>query len=163
MVDNKLVDAHFQHLAHLIDLEGEAEKQEDLRAMQRHAAAGAEASGTTIVNLAIRDQDAGIGGSVLLTLGKRNESLPLPWTRLGAGTPVLLIEETPGGEGWRGTITRVQRESIQVAFAEWPEAGLLTQTERPGFRLERSSDEVSRQRQRAALERASGAEEGSRP
>jgi ATP-dependent RNA/DNA helicase IGHMBP2 len=161
MVDNKLVDAHFQHLARLIDLEGEAEKQEDLRAMQRHAAAGAEASGTTIVNLAIRDQDAGIGGSVLLTLGKRNENLPLPWTRLGAGTPVLLIEETPAGEGWRGTVTRVQRESIQVAFAEWPEAGLLTQTERPSFRLERSSDEVSRLRQRAALERASGAETNS--
>jgi hypothetical protein len=162
MPSNNAAEKHFHRLARLIDLEGEAEKLEDLRAMQRHVAAGAEAGGTTIVNLVIRDQDAGIGGSVMLTLGKRNQSLPLPWTRLGAGSPVLLIAETPDGEGWRGTVTRLQRETIQVAFAEWPEAGLLTQADRPSFRLERSSDEVSRNRQRGAMERASSADEGSR-
>lgn len=161
MPSNLSADNHFQHLAQLVDLEGEAEKLEDLRAMQRQLATGAEAGGTSIVNLVIRDQDAGIGGSVLLTLGKRNQNLPLPWTRLGAGSPVLLIEETPGGEGWRGTVARLQRDTIQVAFAEWPEAGLLTQAERPSFRLERSSDEISRKRQRTALDRATSAEAGS--
>ncbi len=160
------IDPYFQHLARLIRLEADAEKQEDLLAMQRHLSAGAEASGRSLVNLVIRDQDAGLGGSVLLTLGKRNQSLPLPWTRLGPGSPVIFSEEGAGNpsenaSGWRGVVSRLQRDSIQVAFAEWPEAGLLAAAERPTFRLDRSSDEISRQRQLQALEKARGAQ-GSR-
>ncbi len=155
---NSPVDQHFQHLARLIQLEAEAEKQEDLRAMQRHVSAGAEASGNSLVNLVIRDQDAGLGGSILLTLAKRNQNLSLPWTRLGSGTPVIFSAESPNAAdqaaGWRGIVSRLQRDSIQVAFAEWPEDGLLAESERPTFRLDRSSDEISRQRQRQALEKA---------
>jgi superfamily I DNA and/or RNA helicase len=156
--------AHFKNLARLIDLEAEAEKQEDLQAMQRHqsAGAGAEASGQCLVNLVIRNEDAGLGGSVVLTLGKRNQTLPIPWTRLGAGSPVLFSVETSGGEpgGWRGVVSRLQRETIQVSFAEWPD--LDAEGEPVTFRLDRSSDEISRQRQRAALDRAAGAADGSR-
>jgi superfamily I DNA and/or RNA helicase len=167
MPSNLPADTHFQHLAHLIDLEAEAEKQEDLRAMQQHHSAGAEASGSSIVNLVIRDQDVGLGGSVVLTLGKRNQNLSLPWTRLGTGSPVLFSEESAGsapgsGNGWRGTVSRVQKDTIQVSFAEYPEAGLLAQSERPTFRLDRSSDEISRRRQRGALDRARGATSGNR-
>ena len=154
--------SHFQNLARLIDLEAEAEKQEDLNAMQRHRSAGAEASGLCLVNLVIRNEDAGLGGSVVLTLGKRNQSLPIPWTRLGVGSPVLFSVETTGGEpgGWRGVVSRLQREAIQVSFAEWPDVD--AEREHVTFRLDRSSDEISRQRQRGALDRAAGAADGSR-
>ncbi len=107
-------DRHFQHLAHLIQLEAEAEKQEDLRAMQHHLSAGAEATGNSLVNLVIRDEDAGLGGSILLTLAKRNQNLSLPWTRLGTGSPVIFSAEEQGGPpentaGWRGVVSRISR------------------------------------------------------
>jgi ATP-dependent RNA/DNA helicase IGHMBP2 len=149
-------EEHFERLLRLLELEAEAEKQEALRDMQRRSPAAAEASGASLTNLVIREEDAGLGGRILLTLGKRNESLPLPWTRLGAGTPVLLSEEGAGGgqaEGWRGTVSRLQKDSIQVAFSQWPEA----ESERPTFRLDRSSDEISRQRQRQGLDKVRGA------
>jgi ATP-dependent RNA/DNA helicase IGHMBP2 len=162
MTVNSPIDDHFQRLARLIQLEAEAEKQEDLRAMQRHLPGGDEASGNCLVNLVIRDQDAGLGGSILLTFGKRNQNLALPWTRLGTGSPVLLSEEGPNSSaknvsGWRGVVSRLQRDSIQIAFAEWPESALLAESERTAFRLDRSSDEISRQRQRQALDKAGGA------
>jgi superfamily I DNA and/or RNA helicase len=141
----------------LLDLEAEAEKQEILRDMQRHAGSGAEASGNTLLHLVIRQQDAGMGGRILLTLGKRNQSLPLPWTRLDNGSPVILSEESSDGnhQGWRGIVTHRQKDTIEVAFSQWPES----EADSPTFRLDHSTDEISRQRQRQALEKARGARE----
>ena len=147
----QLAEPYFQRLLRLLELEAEAEKQESLRDLQRRSPAAAEAAGSTLINLVLRDEDAGLGGRILLTFGKRNQTLSLPWTRLGSGAPVILAEEGAQGEGWRGVVTRVSRETIQVAFAQWPE----TESERPSFRLDRSSDEISRQRQRQGLEKAS--------
>jgi ATP-dependent RNA/DNA helicase IGHMBP2 len=145
---NLPIDAHFQRLIRLLEMEAEAEKQEALQDMQRRSPAAAEASGFTLTNLVIRDEEAGLGGRILLTLGKRNQMLPLPWTRLGSGTPVILSED--GTSGWRGVVTRLNKDSLQVAFTQWPES----ETERPVFRLDRSSDEISRQRQRQGLDKA---------
>jgi len=146
---------HFQRLLRLLELESEAEKQLALREAQRRTPAEAEAAGHSLTRLAIREEDGGLGGRVLLTLEKRNQELALPWTRLGVGTPVLLSEEgrQAAGEtapGWRGVVSRLDRRSIQVALAQWPEP----EAERPTFRLDRSTDEISRQRQRQALEKA---------
>ena len=152
-----IIEDHFHRLIRLLELEAEAEKQEALRELTLHSPAGAEASGSSLINLVIRDQDAGLGGRFLMTFGKRNQNLTLPWTRLGTGNPVILSEEggNPSGEtgsqGWRGVVSRLQKDSIQVAFSDWPE----TETDRPTFRLDRSTDEISRQRQRQALDRAS--------
>ena len=148
-------DEHFQRLMALLDLEAEAEKQALLEDLQRRTPAEAEASGSALINLVIRDESAGMGGRILLSLGKRNQVLQLPWTRLNSGTSVVLSEEVPAGfagdvASWRGVVTRTSRETIQVAFSQWPE----TETDHPVFRLDRSSDEVSRQRQRQALEKA---------
>lgn len=153
---NIQVDEHFQRLLSLLDLEAEAEKQALLEDLQRRSPASAEASGAALINLVIRDESGGLGGRILLTLGKRNQVLPLPWTRLGSGSPVVLSEENlvnGSGGSWRGVVTRLSKDNIQVAFSEWPE----TESERPTFRLDRSSDEISRQRQRQALEKARSA------
>ncbi len=150
-------EQYFERLAQLLELEAEAEKQEALRDMQRRSPAAAEAFGTCLTGLVIREEDAGLGGRLLLTLAKRNQSLPFPWTRLGSGTPVILSEEGTQESGWRGVVTRLYKDGIQVAFSQWPE----TDAERPSFRLDRSSDEISRQRQRQALDKAKGAQ-GSR-
>ena len=142
MAANSLVEDHFQRLTRLLNLEAEAEKEESLRDMQRRSATGSEASGNCLRGLVIREQDAGLGGRVLLTLAKRNQSLGLPWTRLGTGSPVILSEEgadssgNTTGQGWRGIVSRLDKESIQVAFPQWPEP----EEEHPTFRLDRSND-----------------------
>ncbi len=149
---------HFQKLLRLLALESAAEKQAALRDAQRRSPAEAEAAGHSLLQMVIREEEAGLGGRVLLTLEKRNQNLALPWTRLGVGTPVLLSEEGTRAAGaaapsWRGVVSRLQKHTIQVALPEWPE----TEAERPTFRLDRSTDEISRQRQRQAMERAEAA------
>ncbi len=152
------MDEHFQRLLRLLDLEADAEKQALITDLQRRSPASAEASGASLNTLVIRDETAGLGGRILLTLGKRNQNLPLPWTRLGSGSPVILSEENQASgadlrDAWRGVVTRLYKDNIQVAFAQWPESA----SEHPTFRLDRSSDEISRQRQRQALEKAQAA------
>ena len=148
---NKRPEEHFSRLARLLDMEAEAEKLEALRELERHTPAEAEAQGNSLINLVIREEDSGLGGRILLTFGKRNQNLSLPWNRLRTGSPVILSEEgNADSEGWRGIVSRAQRDSIQVAFNQWPEADASSLT----FRLDRSTDEVGRQRQRQAMEKA---------
>jgi superfamily I DNA and/or RNA helicase len=144
-------EQHFARLIHLLGLEADAESEQFLRSSRRHDASAAEASGTSLVELVIRDEFLGLGDRVLVTLGKRDVSRRLPWTRLGIGTPVLLSEQPPHEQtGWRGIVSDRSESTIQVALSQSPEP----LADRPLFRLDQSSDEVSRQRQRAALERA---------
>ena len=148
---NKRPEEHFARLSRLLDLEAEAEKLETLREFERRTPAEAEALGNSLINLVIRDEDSGLGGRVLLTFGKRNQNLSLPWNRLRTGSPVILSEEgNADSEGWRGVVSRAQRDSIQVAFNQWPEADAPSST----FRLDRSTDEIGRQRQRQAMDKA---------
>src|SRR5713101_3773355 len=90
---------HFQRLLRLLELESEAEKQAALREAQSRSAAEAEAAGYSLLQLVIREEGGGLGGRILLTLEKRNQTLALPWTRLGPGTPVLLSEEGASNTG----------------------------------------------------------------
>ncbi|MFN8433727.1 MAG: AAA domain-containing protein [Anaerolineales bacterium] len=155
---------HFDRLAHFLDLEAEAEKQESLRERTRFSAAEAEASGNSLIQLVMREEDAGLGGRFLVTFGKRNQTLQLPWTRLGVGSPVLVSEERGGGAAsqkhdndeepvWRGIVSSLRRDAIQVAFNQLIES----ESERPTFRIDRATDEISRARQRQALEAAKNA------
>jgi superfamily I DNA and/or RNA helicase len=152
---NPQPEEHFARFARLLDMEAEAEKFETLRDLKRHTPTEAEALGNSLIHLVIRDEDAGLGGRILLTFGKRNQNLSLPWNRLRTGSPVILSEEGASqrvseSEGWRGIVSRAGRDSIQVAFNEWPEADESSST----FRLDRSTDEVGRQRQRQAMDKA---------
>lgn len=148
---------HFQRLLRWLDLEGKAEAEKSLRNVRRLSGEAAERSGNSLVGLVIRDDTAGLGGRVLITLGKRDATRPLPWTRLGVGSPVLLSEEqTKNAPGWRGVVAARNENTIEVALPQWPEA----EADRPTFRLDLSSDETSRARQRAALTEAQRAKRG---
>ncbi len=154
-------DDHFQRLDQLLELEAEAEKAQRLAQIQR-AAADPERSGQTLTRLVVTDTQGGLGGRILLTLAKRNQTESLPWNRLEVGTPVLLSEEGepgpdgPGSAGWRGVVSQRERQSIQIALEQWPES------DSPTFRLDLSTDEVARRRQREALERVRTARGGHR-
>lgn len=140
---------HFHRLLRLMELEAEAEATQLRESLARFTGPEAERSGQTLLHLAIRDVYGGLGGRVLVTLAKRQLNEPLPWTQLGVGTPVLLSEETEGGDRWRGVVSQLDSAAIQVALDEWLEPG----SERTTFRLDLANDEITRQRQRAALER----------
>ena len=149
--------SHFAQLRQLLDLEAEAEVQELRRRTARLSAAEAEKTGNALVGLTIRDHDFGLGGRALVTLGKRNLEQPLPWNRLGPGTPVVLrVEDDRSPEDFRGVISRRDRQTIQVALAEHPD----TESAKPTFRLDLSADEISRDRQRTALARANSLKNG---
>jgi len=152
-----VADDHFQRLLAALDLEAEATTAETLRISRRTSSDQAERSGLSLVDLAIRTETAGFGGRVVVTLGKRDQRQELPWTRLHSGTPIVLSEQqSKDHAGWRGVVTHRDRDSITVVLGDSPEAI----SDRPLFRIDQSSDEISRQRQREALRRAAAAEKG---
>jgi ATP-dependent RNA/DNA helicase IGHMBP2 len=141
---------HFARLLRYLDYEAAAEAEEIVKQSRRATGDAAERSGTCLVGLVIRDETTGFGGRAILTLGKRDRRLELPWSRLNSGTPVVLIEENAKTqEGTRGVVTRRDREVITVAVNDSPEPI----ADRPAFRLQVSSDEIARLRQRDALRR----------
>lgn len=148
------VEDHFQRLMKWIELESRAEADATLHETRRRDPALAEQTGASLVDLVMRDEFLGLGGRVLVTLGKRDASQPLPWTRLGIGAPILLSEQRAADNvGWRGVVSDLDGHVIQVAVTQSPEPT----TSRPLFRLDLSTDEVARQRQQAALQRARSA------
>jgi ATP-dependent RNA/DNA helicase IGHMBP2 len=146
-----LQQPHFRRLAQLMAIEAKAEQERLQQQMQQISPSAAEESGNSLIHLTIRDEVAGLGGRVLVTLGKRNQQLDLPWTRLRVGSPVQFTEENvPTSEGWRGVISQLRRETIQVALLQWPEP----QSDRATFRLDLAGDEIAHQREHAALHAA---------
>ncbi|MBC8356705.1 MAG: AAA family ATPase [Planctomycetes bacterium] len=142
---------HFERMIRLLEMEGDAEAEQLLQAQRRRSPAQAEKAGTTLINLILRDEAPGLGGRVLVTLGKKSRE-PLPWTRLGIGSPVLLSEQE-GDERWRGVVSYRASHTIEVAMSQL----LPAEEGKSTYRLDLSSDEISRQRQRVAMEQARGA------
>lgn len=142
-------DNHLQRLIHLLELEREAEAQRAIELSRRLSPSEAEAAGQALVDLVILDEDAGLGGRLLVTLAKRSRGR-LPWTRLGVGSPVVMMAQGDNRIAVRGVIYERGDTSIAVAVSQLPEEAEDVEL----WRLDLSSDEISSQRQRAALERA---------
>jgi ATP-dependent RNA/DNA helicase IGHMBP2 len=147
------VGEHFDRLTRLLELESRAEDQEVLERSRRLSSADAERTGTSLVDLVIADEETGLGGRHLLQLVKRKRS-PLPWTRLGVGSPVVLSPEAgKDTTGHRGVVYERTQASLGVALRSVSE----DLAEHETWRLDLSSDEVAVLRQRAALQRAKSA------
>ncbi len=140
---------HLQRLIRLIEIEREAEGQRAVELSRRLSPADAERAGHSLVDLVAIDEEAGLGGRYLLKLAKRNRQ-PLPWTRLGVGSPVVLTSADDAKIATRGVVYERREDVISVALAQLPDDA----EEVEHWRLDLSSDEISSQRQRAALERA---------
>jgi superfamily I DNA and/or RNA helicase len=141
---------HFERLTRLLDMESRTQAREAAERGRRLSAAEAERTGNTLVNLVIADEDTGLGGRHILQLAKRNRG-PLPWTRLGVGSPVVLSpDKSKGADGCRGVVCERADGFLRVALA----AMLDDTEEHDTWRLDVSTDEVAAQRQRVALQRA---------
>lgn len=121
---------------------------ERLAQRRRLAASGdPERRGETLLDLVIADHQIGLGGHYLLTLVKRNRDMPMPWHRLRVGSPVVMSDaDDPDQPAYQGVVSGRRATSIEVALDEWPDGDR--------FQLDLSADEVTRHRQRAALQSA---------
>ncbi|HEX4148010.1 MAG TPA: AAA domain-containing protein, partial [Pirellulales bacterium] len=141
---------HFQRLSRLLELEAHAAAERTLSFGRRLSPTQAERLGTSVVDLVIDDEDPSLGGRYLLTLVKRNRQLPIPWTRLGSGSPVLLSPQGSDRERhWRGVVAERNARNLRVVFNEQPE-----DEDVESWRLDLADDAVATERQRAALSRA---------
>jgi ATP-dependent RNA/DNA helicase IGHMBP2 len=147
---------HFTRLARWLDMEAKAEAEQIRQRLSRLSLADAEATGATIGNLRNRETTLGLGGRFVVTFSRRGGSEKLPWTRLDVGSPVLATEQGGPSANWRGVVSDRSPQSIEVAFTQLPES----ESEQPLYRLDLSTDEIARERQRAALSRAKTATPG---
>jgi len=149
-------EEYFARLARLLDMEGRAAAQQAAERSRRLAPAEAERSGTCLVDLVVRDEEPGLGGRHLLRLGRRKRS-PLPWTRLGVGSPVLLTPlQQRGDVEYRGVICEHAADSVQVALSHIPD----DLDEHESWRIDLSSDDVATERSRRAIREAAQAKHG---
>ncbi|HWA98928.1 MAG TPA: AAA domain-containing protein, partial [Pirellulales bacterium] len=149
--------SHFSHLLSLLEQESAAEAQRALEQGRRLSPAAAERTGNSLVDLAIIDEDAGLGGRTLVTLAKRNRTLALPWHRLGSGTPIVLSPlNDPKARGYRGVVVQRDDRTLQIALPASDDAW----DEVEAWRVDLSADEIALQRQRAALKTLERTERG---
>jgi len=141
---------HFDRLLALLDLESAAEAERIVERTRKRTPAAAEASGESLVDMVIDDEDLGLGGRMIVSLTKRNRTQSLPWTRLGVGSPVILAATEPADGGYvRGVVCDRRESTIRVALGEreeLPDAEI--------WRLDASYDEITIRRQREALKAA---------
>jgi DNA polymerase III delta prime subunit len=142
---------HFSHLSRLLDLEA---REEEAEARRRAAAGHDRGDGTTLTALVLRDAEFGLGGRMLLTLGRKTRTDPLPPNRLGPGSPVVLTQtKVQRGVSFRGVVYDRAEASIGIAI-DPPDDDIPDESI---WRLDLTPDEVSRLRQQDALRRASAA------
>lgn len=139
---------YFQRLARLLDLENRAEAHRALERRRRLKPSEAEKSGTALVDLALVDEDAGLGGRYLIRFAKRARG-ELPWTRLDVGSPVLLSPMQTGPGPWRGVVSQRFPAAIELALDYLPDE----MQEIEFWRLDLANDEVALTRQKTALDR----------
>ncbi len=146
----------FDHFLRLLELEARAEAEQRRTRQGRLSAAAAEQLGNTLVDLAVDDETAGLGGRWIWTLCKRNRTLRLPWTRINVGAPVLLTSDSGEGEPLRGVVSDRSERTLDVALPALPDDADTSAT----WRLDLSTDEIARDRQRTAMRRLRDAPHG---
>ena len=140
-------DQHFVQMVEWLAMESKAEVERMAERRQRMNSATAEQGGETILDLAIVDHRSGLGGRFLFSFKRRNINLPMPWHRLKVGSPVVVSEfPDASGESWSGVVSSRSKDSIQVAVDHWLDGDC--------FRIDLAADEVTRQRQLAAINTA---------
>lgn len=129
------LNAHFDNLLDLIEIEREAEKDENKRELEKYPLHIREAMGKTVTRLQIDDEDVGVGGIPLLILSRvakipSNSKMPQPGSFLnemeGALSPfhamnqgdnVLLTYPSQSGlEPVEGTLYDVSDFRVVVAI-----------------------------------------------
>jgi len=143
-----------------LQLEAEAEAEQLRARAQRMSGREAERLGNTLIEMAIEEETAGLGGRWLITFCKRNRTMKLPWNRFGRGTPVVLTsQESDDKTLLRGIVADRDDRTITIALATVPD----DYEDVPAWRIDYAPDERARERQRDALRSARDSERGRLP
>jgi ATP-dependent RNA/DNA helicase IGHMBP2 len=143
-------ESYYDRFFRWMELEARAEADRLAERRQLRTRKSAEKSGETLLDLAIEEHRTGLNGRHLYTLVKRNRTLDLPWNRLRIGSPVILTPLADGGaKTWPGVVSARSFRTIEVAVDHWIDGDR--------FDLDLAVDEVSRNRERAALAALSAA------
>lgn len=114
-----MFEEHFENLFRLLEVERQAEKEENKRELERYPLQVREALGKTATRLHIVDEDVGVGGLPLLILSKtvKNPGALSPFHAMNQGDNVLLTyaagSDLPPVEG---TLYNVEDQSVTVAI-----------------------------------------------
>ncbi len=114
--------AHFEKLQVLLEIEREAEKQENLRELHKFPVAQREALGKTVTGLHAGEAQTGLGGMSLLplTIKPRGEDLS-PFHAMNAGDNVLLtLPPDSSYKSVEGTLYKVKEYEVVVALNAAP-------------------------------------------
>ncbi len=142
----------------LVALEREAEIDETARLLASLPASALEARGLCIGRLGVVEEDAGLGGRILLAF-ERTKGESLPPTRIQPGDIVRVTQpETQAGGRRRtgdatpplsGIVYKKNAVRVTVAFDDLPEEGLGDGL----LRLDRVANDITYRRMREALDR----------
>ena len=131
-------------------MESEAEIARMAMRRREMSSAAAEKSGESILDLAIVDDRLGLGGRYLFKFARRRTDRNMPWHRLKVGSPVIVTDFFPDDperfndkNSANGVVSGLTRDTIEVAVDYWLDGRF--------FRVDLTADEVTRQRQLAAI------------
>ena len=131
-------------------MESAAEADRLLERQRRASSKDAESTGESLLEMAVRDLTTGLAGRSLITFGKANLELPLPWNRLRVGVPVVIsATDPPHGPALQGIVSARRKDTIQVAASHGPDG--------KRFRIDLAPDELTRRRQMAAVQQVATA------
>ena len=129
--DGSAEDDHLQHLMRLLDLEGVAEAEQVRRQRERLSPGEAEQSGLSLINLTVRDQEAGLGGRYISEPPKPRLIVFRSGNDSPRSQPRMLELPTNSKAPWGGgsTLSRDSKAAIDFshlsaaavcASAHWP-------------------------------------------
>lgn len=140
---------HFNHLAELLLIEREAEKKENLRALQRYPIATREALGKTVTGLVMISAEPGVGGATLVTLSKDQGAEELaPFHAMGVGDNILLSYPTGSGPlSCEGTLYKADEYKVTASVMVEPPSRLYS-----GCQIDLVGSEATFKQMKRALE-----------
>ena len=140
-------ESHFVQMATWLAMESKAEIAQMAERRKRMQTKNPELSGETILDLSIADQRDGMGGRTLVSFVRRKKSKPMPWHRIRVGSPVIVTRfPEDDGKSEQGVVSKRTHNSLEVALNYCPDGNQ--------FRIDLTADEVTRQRQLAAINEA---------
>ena len=140
-------EAHFVQMVQWLAMESAAEIEQMADRRKRMRSGDPERSGETIVDLSIADHRPGLGGRALITFVRRKKNKPMPWHRIRTGSPVVIsLWPDDDGPALQGVVSKRRHDSLEVAMDYCPDGNQ--------FRIDLTADEVTRQRQLAAINTA---------
>ncbi|MDE2489976.1 MAG: AAA family ATPase [Elusimicrobia bacterium] len=141
---------HFERLQALIDVEREAEKEENLRELRRFPVAQREALGKTVTGLTIDGVETGLGGMPLVVLSRAPKGEELsPFHAMNAGDNVLLTLPPPAEpRAHEGTLYKVDEYRVTVALND---AAAPSESLRGACQIDLLGSDATYRRMRKAL------------